>query len=504
MYYKDRQIIENFRIKANNCYVELDKYSLSSVKEYVLNPYICNSALKNIVLEEVDNIERLIDFLKRILLYQSKIIEKDQERFQKEERVDLLETEIANLIPQLVAEESSTMMINTSLSNSVKSTIEMKTKEKNNLLQEIDSLKIIVENMKSAFTSYQVPDLTTDVGRNLGGYGILEVDLTILDDCKRFIKYISNKFKSEAYDVYINSDLTEYFEGYAHQTDTGYRKVIECFRRLYIALDNYINDLVIIERSLTKQSGTGMIHNSDVATLLLNLESLEEFNISFSNIMDKANNILENEKEYNMSKDNKANKNIELDNQIMASGGLGRREAVARAATYLSEKENVPFFFGGKSNTKGFNKDWGTEQKVFIEGSKDQPNGSYHPYGLDSSGFIAWALTNGGYSINDANENAVTPLGEARKYTKKNLSNHNVKAGDLLYKVGENVAIITEIDHKNNKIKVALEKDAQTGMNVISSKIDEFFANNKYDQIILMEKYYADKDNMTNGGVYES
>lgn len=66
------------------------------------------------------------------------------------------------------------------------------------------------------------------------------------------------------------------------------------------------------------------------------------------------------------------------------------REAVVRAACSLVGKVN--YFWGGKSLVIGWDTRWGEVWQVTAAGSST--TGTYHPYGLDCSGFVDWVFYN--------------------------------------------------------------------------------------------------------------
>lgn len=92
----------------------------------------------------------------------------------------------------------------------------------------------------------------------------------------------------------------------------------------------------------------------------------------------------------------------------------------------LSLVGRVPYFWGGKSGP-GWNEDWGTPRLVTAPGVSS--SGSIRPYGLDCSGYVAWAFDTAG--ITDALQrggtgwqwNATTPIEEAE-----------LRPGDLAFK----------------------------------------------------------------------
>ncbi len=66
------------------------------------------------------------------------------------------------------------------------------------------------------------------------------------------------------------------------------------------------------------------------------------------------------------------------------------REAVIRHALTLVGKVN--YFWGGKSLVLGWDSRWGTTMQVTAAGSSS--TGTYHPYGMDCSGFVDWVFYN--------------------------------------------------------------------------------------------------------------
>lgn len=66
------------------------------------------------------------------------------------------------------------------------------------------------------------------------------------------------------------------------------------------------------------------------------------------------------------------------------------RRVVVETACSLVGKVN--YFWGGKSLTQGWNSTWGQLRKVTADGSPTTD--TYHPYGLDCSGFVDWVFYN--------------------------------------------------------------------------------------------------------------
>ena len=297
MYIRNKTSIENLRVKANNCYVVLDEFSLDSIKESVLNRYVCNSILRNIVTNEVNNFNNLLDYLKSVLLYQVKIIEKEQEKFNYEEDYESTTKEITSL------EEQNALLINQGLNNAqVETLLLSKKSDSERLMNKINLLSVEIENMKSSFTSYHIPDIVTTIPLSSAYYECLEIDLNNLDSDLNYVKYVYDKFNSSAKEPYIDSDITEYFEGYAFKTDEVYDLVLSCLNRIYNAFHYYINDCTGLEKRLSKQSKPGIVSNMELDIFLKHMPDLSEFNNKITRLIDTANSILD--KEHKISEQN--------------------------------------------------------------------------------------------------------------------------------------------------------------------------------------------------------
>lgn len=71
---------------------------------------------------------------------------------------------------------------------------------------------------------------------------------------------------------------------------------------------------------------------------------------------------------------------------------ISKRVSLVKEATSIVGK--VPYFWGGKSKTTGWNNDWNKPKKVTVPGSSS--TGKVIPFGLDCSGFVDWAYRTAG------------------------------------------------------------------------------------------------------------
>jgi len=83
----------------------------------------------------------------------------------------------------------------------------------------------------------------------------------------------------------------------------------------------------------------------------------------------------------------------------------------------LSLVGKVPYFWGGRSYSPGWNEKWNTMQMCCHAGSGRFQLGSYYPYGLDCSGFVFWcALTMYGKDAWESPVEWMAPLTAAGEY----------------------------------------------------------------------------------------
>ncbi len=141
---------------------------------------------------------------------------------------------------------------------------------------------------------------------------------------------------------------------------------------------------------------------------------------------------------------------IEEFNNLITSNieeaGYGTRAGVvASAVTLIAELGNnynvkVPYFWGGGHGivAEGAESNWGSNScHTYANGQ------SYNYCGLDCSGFVTWAIRNGGFNINPLVTGGFQSLNGARRVT---LSNSAVlQAGDLLESSGH-VILIVDVD----------------------------------------------------------
>lgn len=143
---------------------------------------------------------------------------------------------------------------------------------------------------------------------------------------------------------------------------------------------------------------------------------------------------------------------------------------------------------------------WGCNLKTFTN-LPQYTYGHNYPNGLDCSGFVTWALLNGGFDVGDigAGENSeqfdLDDLGTKVYITNELMSSGKVKVGDLIGNNGH-MAILAGWDENNYYIAESLNTTAGVVISTVSRK--NLVNNSIYDYIILMDDVYKSDGNYTN------
>lgn len=143
---------------------------------------------------------------------------------------------------------------------------------------------------------------------------------------------------------------------------------------------------------------------------------------------------------------------------------------------------------------------WGCNLKTFTN-LPQYTYGHNYPNGLDCSGFVTWALLNGGFDVGDigAGENSeqfdLDDLGTKVYITNELMNSGKVKVGDLIGNNGH-MAILAGWDENNYYIAESLNTTAGVVISTVSRK--NLVNNSIYDYIILMDDVYKSDGNYTN------
>lgn len=182
-------------------------------------------------------------------------------------------------------------------------------------------------------------------------------------------------------------------------------------------------------------------------------------------------------------------------NNVIKSG-VGTREGVVAAAVSLVgglyEKYNIriPYTWAGQhgGNISGISNPaggeffgvhplWGSSISYYVHNS--EVNRTYYHYGPDCSGFVMWALHNGGMKVN---------------YSTANRTSLNGKRvgdpGDLMWHPGH-IMLVVGVDDEAQKYYIAHAAGGDEG-----TKINTVNFTDSYNKIIKMDSFYANENNI--------
>ena len=168
--------------------------------------------------------------------------------------------------------------------------------------------------------------------------------------------------------------------------------------------------------------------------------------------------------------------NTNLKSKIEASK-IGTRAATVEAARFLTLglKEKIPYKNGGKYFEEGINQEW----------YKD---------GLDSSGFVSWALKNGHANIDKTmtSKELISNLGSLKIGTDLYKYYDKIQVGDFAY----NDSKIGIVIGKKDGILYVAESDSEKGL--IATTITSYGeSESKYTHIYYADDYYNGVGNIT-------
>ena len=130
------------------------------------------------------------------------------------------------------------------------------------------------------------------------------------------------------------------------------------------------------------------------------------------------------------------------------------------------------------------------------------PGKRYMDNGLDCSGFVSWALLNGGFDVKDvgagwSDNSDLTDFGDVEKLTTSLSTSNRIKVGDLLHSeaAGGHIGIIIGKDNEYYYVAQALWYDE---IGVIISKYKKEKLSSTFPHVVLMDKYYKEDGKLTN------
>lgn len=363
---------------------------------------------------------------------------------------------------------------------------------------------------------------------------ICKVSLSIPNDYKIILKGIYNE--SIEYNLldYIDNRLDFSFTEDIIYLTIGEGKKIEYISENILDNKNVYSFYADDENIAKIDENNNVIGLSNGETLLHEKDSEKTVKVIVTDLITKAMIPTERKKivPCNIYSDEENKLLDEILKNDVEIAGYGTRAGAVAAARFLTLKfkYRIPYFYeNGRINDSGINKADGEGRYyhtgLYLSESKkddisvsfsgpaiwgcplrnweDDPYFGYKegylmPNGLDCSGFVSWALVNGGFDPGDigAGETPdayqMTDLGEFVKLTEEVLDSNIIKAGDLFNYWGH-ISIIVGI--KDGVYYVAESLPNFDGVDLRIYNKEE--ALDMFRYVVLMDSYYKDDGNYT-------
>ena len=174
--------------------------------------------------------------------------------------------------------------------------------------------------------------------------------------------------------------------------------------------------------------------------------------------------------------------------------GKGTRAGVVTAAVslinYLYDNFNshIPYFWGGSYQYYGVNPDFGTKSNPSCSDTT-----CYYYLGLDCSGFVSWAIKNGGYNIGRYTTYSFHDAFSQNSCSIKDKTCVG-QPGDLINTRDSHVQLIVAVDEESQKYIIA---ESTGSYGVIMREYDMHKSMFLKDtRILLMDDYYNNPNNV--------
>lgn len=178
----------------------------------------------------------------------------------------------------------------------------------------------------------------------------------------------------------------------------------------------------------------------------------------------------------------------------VASAGKGTREGVVTAGVslvnFLYDNFNVriPYYWGGNYQKYGVDPNFGN----LVSQSCSKYGSCFSYDGFDCSGFVSWAIKNGGYNIDRK-----TTSGFDKAFSKYscNIDDSSCigQPGDLINSSGSHVILIVAVDQESDKYMV-VESTGGYGLIMRERPIHQSTGANT--KILLMDNFYNNQNNV--------
>lgn len=179
----------------------------------------------------------------------------------------------------------------------------------------------------------------------------------------------------------------------------------------------------------------------------------------------------------------------------VSSNGKGTRAGVVTAAVslinYLNDNFNVriPYYWAGEYQRYGVDRNFGNATDASCSNTR-----CYYYDGFDCSGFVSWAIKNGGYNIDRKNTSEFHSTFSGNSCNVKD-SNCIGKPGDLINSSSCHVQMIVAVDEASGKYYIA-ESTGSYGLIMHEQSIHSGNCGSQETRILFMDEFYNNTSNV--------
>ena len=277
--------------------------------------------------------------------------------------------------------------------------------------------------------------------------------------------------------------MTNCFNSEGRYLDGGHGRGMSQYGALYLAT----------EENLTHEQILAYYYGSDIVIstgAISTIAGLEIKNTTRSTVLNVSLD------EYLKSKGSSAAVAEQSIHDTVLNYGVGTRAGVVTAAVslvnYLYDNYNVriPYYWGGQYQYVGINHNFGAATSTSIT-----PGGShYSNQGLDCSGFVSWAIRNGGYKLSRQ-----TTAGFHRLFSGDSCIINNSSCvgqpGDLINSASCHVQMIVSVDEAHNSYYVA-ESTGSYGVIMRQVPMHQSNCRSAETRLLHMDNFYNNQKNV--------
>lgn len=189
--------------------------------------------------------------------------------------------------------------------------------------------------------------------------------------------------------------------------------------------------------------------------------------------------------------------NSHIRNSVKENGAGTREGVVTAAVSLINYLDNIgyhiPYYWGGVYQQIGVNPNFGSRTVT----STSRYGNSYNYVGFDCSGFVSWAIKNGGYNFG---RHTTSSFDSSFSSDSCNITSSSCigEPGDLINSASCHVQLIVAVDDDNGVYYVA-ESAGDVGVVIRKQNMHSSNCGTATTKILHMDNYYDNENNVNKG-----